>query len=169
MHVGLVVRHPWLCLLAPGTIESHKILDALRVRSGMSERMYQDFGSFWTFYVSQHMRASNRALHWVGTTLGFVALAFVFVQLATFPMNLLWIPAGFAMGYAFAWIGHFGIEKNRPATFIYPLWSLFGDWKMWALMTTRRMGREVARVQALLDDGWTETPSGLVAPAAQAA
>lgn len=130
----------------------------------MAKRLYQDFGSFWTFYVSQHMSRTNRVLHWIGSTLGLVALAMVFVMLASFPMNLLWVPAGFVAGYGFAWVGHFVVEKNRPATFTYPLWSFMGDWKMWAYMMTGRMGKEVAKVQTLLDDGWTETPDGLVAP-----
>ena len=51
------------------------------------------------------------------------------------------------VGYGFAWIGHFAIEKNRPATFQYPLWSLIADWKMWAMMLVGRMSTEVERAK----------------------
>jgi hypothetical protein len=43
-------------------------------------------------------------------------------------------------GYAWAWIGHFLIEKNRPATFTYPLYSFLGDWKMWFEILVMRRG-----------------------------
>ncbi|WVQ93518.1 hypothetical protein IAU59_000592 [Kwoniella sp. CBS 9459] len=44
---------------------------------------------------------------------------------------LTWIAGGVVGAYAFAWISHFFVEKNRPATFTYPVWSLRGDLKMW--------------------------------------
>ena len=50
-----------------------------------------------------------------------------------------WILAGVVWAYAFAWIGHFKIEHNRPATFTYPLWSLLGDFKMMAMMATGKL------------------------------
>jgi len=99
-----------------------------------------DFESFWPFYVSQHRRPGTRALHFIGTTLA-LTLA-VTAAAAGRPYLFLW--AVFS-GYFFAWIGHFFIEKNRPATFQYPLWSLAGDFKMYALMWRGRMGEEVER------------------------
>jgi hypothetical protein len=42
-------------------------------------------------------------------------------------------------GYAFAWVGHFFFEHNRPATFKYPLWSFMGDWRMWSDMLRGRV------------------------------
>ncbi len=51
------------------------------------------------------------------------------------------------IGYGFAWGSHLGIEHNRPATFKYPLWSFAADWKMWFLMATGHMQREIDRVR----------------------
>jgi len=120
----------------------------------VAERYHRDFTSFWDFYVSQHMKPGTRNLHWIGSTLGLVCLFMLFWMTAIFPLNLLWIPAGFILGYGFAWVSHFFIEKNKPATFLYPAWSFAGDWKMWWLMTTGRMDAHVARVKDKMDDGW---------------
>jgi hypothetical protein len=101
---------------------------------------YQDF---WPFYVSQHMRPLNRALHFVGTTL---VLACLVAGALVSPLALLLTPVA---GYGFAWIGHFFVEKNRPATFRYPLWSLRGDFRMYRLMLLGRMRPEVERAAKL--------------------
>lgn len=130
----------------------------------MGERYYEDFDAFWDFYVSQHMRLATRVLHWVGSTLGLVALALIFVGPWAFPASLGWVPIGLAVGYGFAWVSHFFIEHNKPATFLYPLWSFMGDWKMWGLMTTGQMHKHVARVQAQLDDGWQALEDRLAPP-----
>jgi hypothetical protein len=53
-------------------------------------------------------------------------------------------------GYAFAWFAHFVVEKNRPATFQYPLWSFMGDYKMIAMMLTGRIGRELEKAERKL-------------------
>jgi hypothetical protein len=97
------------------------------------------FEEFWPFYVSQHSRASTRALHFAGTTMVLGSLA-AGVLVAP-PYALL----AFVLGYGPAWIGHFFFEKNRPATFTYPLWSLRGDLRMYGLMLTGRMAPEVDR------------------------
>ena len=92
---------------------------------GGSTAAYRSFGEFYPFYLSQHANRSCRRLHFVGTTLGLAALLHAFSTL-----NFWWLAAGIAAGYAFAWAGHFFFEKNRPATFTYPLYSLMGDWQM---------------------------------------
>src|SRR4029079_4347481 len=101
------------------------------------------FQEFWPFYVSQHSRASTRALHFAGTTmvLGSLAAAAVVAPWAA-------VAAPF-VGYGPAWIGHFFFEKNRPATFTYPLWSLRGDFRMYRLMPTRGIGPALDRALAL--------------------
>lgn len=102
------------------------------------------FEEFWPYYVREHSTAGCRALHFIGSALGIVCLA------ATFITGNLWlIPLGLVLGYGFAWIGHFFIEHNKPATFQYPLWSFHADWKMWGLMLTGRMRREVERATRL--------------------
>jgi hypothetical protein len=97
------------------------------------------FQEFWPFYVSQHSRSSTRALHFAGTTMVLGSLA---AGLLVAPWCALLAPV---VGYGPAWIGHFFFEKNRPATFTYPLWSLRGDFRMYVLILTGRMGPEVDR------------------------
>lgn len=108
----------------------------------MAEPRYQTFAEFWPYYVREHSVPACRALHFIGSTLALVALT-----LGIF-LNPWWFAAAPLIGYGFAWVGHFAIEKNRPATFKYPLWSLAADWKMWAITLTGRMGAEVAKAQA---------------------
>jgi hypothetical protein len=101
----------------------------------MSEQRYQSFNEFWPFYVSEHSRPATRVLHLIGTTAGIALLVYL---IAT---GRWWLfPLAFVPGYGFAWLGHFLVEKNRPATFKYPLWSFIGDYKMIGLMLTGRMG-----------------------------
>ena len=98
------------------------------------------FADFWPYYLREHSRPATRALHYVGTSL-VVALA-VYALVTARWLLFLAIPVA---GYFFAWVGHFGIEKNRPATFTYPLWSLGADFRMWWLWLTRRLDRELER------------------------
>ena len=97
------------------------------------------FEEFWPFYVAQHSRPSTRALHFLGTTMVLLALA------AGTLVSPWWFAAAPVLGYGPAWIGHFFCERNRPATFTYPLWSLRGDVRMYRLMLTGRMAPEVDR------------------------
>lgn len=106
----------------------------------MADR-YQSFEEFWPYYVSEHTNPRCRALHYIGTT-----NVFVFAALAAVlgrPLLLLAIPVA---AYGCAWAGHFFIEKNRPATFTYPLWSLLADFKMYGFFLTGRMKDEVDKV-----------------------
>lgn len=99
------------------------------------------FEDFWPYYVREHRLASNRYMHFIGSTLVLVLLGAAawfgqWVVLFLLPI----------VGYGFAWTGHFFIERNRPATFRYPLWSLAADWKMWAYMLAGKMNAEVERI-----------------------
>ena len=112
----------------------------------MATKQLKSFREFWPFYVSQHMDATCRRLHFVGTTgvIGCVAAA------PFFPPALASAPV---VGYGFAWLGHFKFEHNVPATFTYPLWSLAADFVMYKKMLTGEMDEELARVQELIDSG----------------
>ncbi|MEP3244492.1 MAG: DUF962 domain-containing protein [Sneathiella sp.] len=92
----------------------------------MSEgKRYGSFAEFYPFYLSEHSDVICRRLHFVGSSLVLLTLAGIFVN---GNWVMLWtLPV---IGYGFAWIGHFFFEKNRPATFKYPLYSLWGDWVM---------------------------------------
>ena len=94
-----------------------------------------DFQSFFPYYLRAHAHPMCRALHYIGTTL---VIALAVYAVATGQLVYLWgLPV---VGYFFAWVGHFFIEKNKPATFTYPLWSLVGDFKMYFLFVTGRIG-----------------------------
>jgi len=87
---------------------------------------YGSFEAFYPYYIHEHSNRTCRRIHVVGSTL--VIAVFVGFLLTMDPWWLLAMPV---VGYGAAWIGHFFFEKNRPATFTYPLWSLMGDWRMW--------------------------------------
>ncbi|WP_076408138.1 DUF962 domain-containing protein [Shewanella sp. UCD-KL12] len=96
----------------------------------MSEKnscRYPSFKAFYPFYLSQHSDRKCRALHYIGS-LSVLALFAFSVSFGLYQLLLL-LPL---VGYGFAWIGHFVFEKNRPATFQYPLYSFFADWVMLA-------------------------------------
>jgi hypothetical protein len=106
----------------------------------MSANRITNFEEFWLFYVREHSNALNRRLHFIGSSGGLVCLC---AALAT--LNWLFLPLGLVIGYGFAWVGHFFVERNKPASFNYPLWSFRADWKMWALMLAGKMNPEVQR------------------------
>ena len=108
----------------------------------MAERKYKTYEEFWPYYVGEHSNATCRNLHFVGTSLAILNLVLAIVTLN--PWHLL---GAVISGYFFAWLGHFVFEKNRPATFTYPLWSLRGDFRMYFLMLTGRMSAEIARLR----------------------
>jgi hypothetical protein len=88
----------------------------------MADSDYQSLKEFYPFYLTEHSNATSRKLHFIGTTLVFLILFWaLFTQtwwgLAPIPF----------VGYGFAWVGHFFFEKNKPATFQYPGYSLASD------------------------------------------
>jgi len=100
----------------------------------MAERRFRSFSEFWPHYLREHSRPATRLLHYIGSLAGIA----VIVALIAFGKWYLF-PVVFVPGYTMAWIGHFFVEENRPATFTYPLWSFIGDWKMLAMMLTGKL------------------------------
>ncbi|EIM03072.1 hypothetical protein RHOFW104T7_17015 [Rhodanobacter thiooxydans] len=90
---------------------------------------YTSFAEFYPFYLSEHRDRRCRRMHFIGSTL---VVAVVVLALASGQLRWLWLAP--VAGYGFAWVGHFGFEKNRPATFRHPLYSLMGDWAMYGQM-----------------------------------
>jgi len=101
------------------------------------------YAEFWDFYVAEHAQPLTRYLHFIGTTLGLVLLAWI-IQTGSW----LYFPLCLVIGYAFAWSAHFFVEHNKPATFKYPLWSFISDYKMVFYMLIGRMDAEIERVAA---------------------
>ncbi len=87
---------------------------------------YASFREFYPFYLSEHADRRSRRMHFAGTTLILLLMAIAFVG-----GNWSWLWLIPVAGYGFAWIGHFVFEKNRPATFKHPFYSLLGDWVMY--------------------------------------
>ena len=101
---------------------------------------FKTFEEFWPFYLQEHSKPATRLMHFIGTTLALLLLIGSVVLLK--PVLIL---AGLFVGYLFAWLSHFFIEKNRPATFKYPLWSFIGDWKMWFLTLTGQLNSHLKK------------------------
>ena len=91
----------------------------------MSNTKFTSFKDFYPYYLSEHKLRINKILHAVGSL---IALSFLIYVLYTEKYKI--APISFVFGYTFAWIGHFFFEKNKPATFKYPLYSFIGDWVM---------------------------------------
>lgn len=108
---------------------------------------FRTYEEFWPFYVAQHSKPGTRALHFAGTTF---VLSSLFAGAVLAPAWALLAPV---VGYGPAWIGHFFVERNRPATFTHPWWSLRGDFRMFRLMLLGRMRPEVERAVALYPQG----------------
>jgi hypothetical protein len=109
----------------------------------MAEHEIKSFEEFWPFYVAEHSQPKTRALHFAGTA---AALACIGALAAKGKWK--WLPVALVPGYAAAWAAHFLVEKNRPATFKYPLWSFMADQKMFALMLSQRMEEEIERIKS---------------------
>lgn len=103
-------------------------------------RAYRTYRDFWPYYLGEHRLRGTRRLHFLGT-----ALALLLLAAAAFLADWRLIPVAIVAGYAFAWTGHAFIERNRPATFTYPLWSLISDFRMFGLWLAGRLDAELRR------------------------
>ena len=87
---------------------------------------FTSFGDFYPYYLNEHADRTCRRLHFIGTSL---VLVIVLTAMLSQHYALLWaMPVA---GYGFAWVGHYVFEKNRPATFKHPFYSLLGDFVMY--------------------------------------
>jgi hypothetical protein len=93
--------------------------------SAESAHRFQSFAEFYPYYLQEHSNDTCRRLHYVGSLLVLYILGY-----ALLTQQWLWLLALPLAGYGFAWVGHFAFEKNKPATFKYPLYSFMGDWVM---------------------------------------
>ena len=103
------------------------------------EKKYTTFNSFYPYYLTEHSDTTNRMLHFFGT-----ALLIAFIIAGAITGNAWLFVAVPFVGYGFAWVGHFFIEKNRPATFTYPLYSLASDFVMFWHMITGQINKKLA-------------------------
>ena len=98
------------------------------------------FAEFWPVYVRAHSRPATRVVHLVGTLGGWMLVGAAIAE-----RRWWWIVVAIAVAYGLAWVSHFFVEHNMPATFDHPLWSWWADQRMMFLMVTGQMGREVRR------------------------
>ncbi len=111
----------------------------------MTPKDLSDFAAFWPYYLAEHQLPACRALHYLGTA---AASAGLILLVAGGYWAWLWLVL--LLGYGPAWIAHFFIEHNRPATFTYPLWSLAADYRMFACWLSGRLPAELERCRAQL-------------------
>jgi hypothetical protein len=100
----------------------------------LKEERYKNFGDFYPFYLSEHSNRISRRLHFTGTSM---ALGLLVAAAVTQTWWL--VPLAFVQGYAFAWVGHYFFERNKPATFKYPGFSFMGDWRLWWEILTGKL------------------------------
>jgi hypothetical protein len=100
----------------------------------------KSYAEFWPYYLGEHRRPATRAIHLAGTGLGLVLFLIGLISL-----DWRWLLAALIVGYGLAWIGHAAIERNRPATFEHPLWSLKSDLRMLGLFLRGRLAGELRR------------------------
>nr|MBV6629444.1 DUF962 domain-containing protein [Oceanococcus sp. HetDA_MAG_MS8] len=97
-------------------------------------QQFASFADFYPYYLAEHSNRTCRRLHFVGSTIGLAMMVFALIS------GQLWlILLALVQGYAWAWVGHFFFEHNKPATFKYPWMSFKGDWVMWKDILTGKI------------------------------
>ncbi len=102
--------------------------------STVTTKQYSSFSEFYPFYLSEHSDINCRRMHFAGS-----AVVLVVLVAAVVLQRWWWLLLLPVIGYGFAWVGHFVFEKNRPATFQYPMYSFMGDWVMFKDMITGKI------------------------------
>jgi hypothetical protein len=98
------------------------------------------YAEFWPYYLREHSNVNCRRLHFIGTSLALLSLFTAFIFMLPWLILL-----ALVAGYGPAWIAHFFIEKNRPATFTYPFWSLYSDFRMYFYWLTGKLTGELKK------------------------
>lgn len=109
------------------------------------EPRFSRFSEFWSHYLTEHSRPLTRCFHFLGTALLFPVLILAMTS------SVYYLALAPVVGYGFAWVSHLFIERNRPTTFRYPLWSLLADFRMFGLIITGKMHKELNRAHCLQD------------------
>lgn len=110
----------------------------------MSQTSFTSFDAFYPYYLSEHAHPVNRRLHITGTL-----SLFPLLLLILFLQQWIWLLAIPVLGYGFAWAGHFFVERNKPATFRYPLWSLRADFVMCRQFLSGQLHQSLAHSRQL--------------------
>jgi len=111
----------------------------------MAEKKYKSFWAFYPYYLTEHQKTMTQATHFIGTAL---IIGILIYAIVTQSWNWLWaIPLA---GYGFAWVGHFFFEKNRPATFTYPLYSLGSDFVMFYHIITFQLPKKMEEAKKII-------------------
>lgn len=105
-----------------------------------AEAKIESYAEFWPHYLREHSAPATRAIHFFGTGLSTLAILALILT-----GNLWFIAVALIGGYGPAWVGHFFIEKNRPATLAYPLWSLISDYRMSWVWLIGHLPEELAK------------------------
>ncbi|HEY6121030.1 MAG TPA: DUF962 domain-containing protein [Pyrinomonadaceae bacterium] len=113
----------------------------------MPPKAFKSFEEFWPYYLAEHSMPATRTVHAIGTTAGMACLITLIAK-----RKWKWLPLALVPGYGAAWLSHFLIEQNKPATFDYPLWSFMGDYKMLGLMLSGQIETEIARLKDIETD-----------------
>jgi len=142
MTIRLSTPPPAFAHLPRLTGEEKVILVQADARLVAMAARFQTYAEFWPFYLREHAKPSTRAIHYLGT-IG--SAAFLVWALAT--QNWWWLLAVPFFGYGPAWFSHFFVEKNKPATFEAPFWSLISDYRMCGLFLSGRLGDELMKHQ----------------------
>ncbi|APG62575.1 hypothetical protein LPB140_07020 [Sphingorhabdus lutea] len=107
------------------------------------QKRFSNFSEFYPYYLQEHSKPACRYFHYIGTFLSIMAFIFGLI------FHPYWFLAMPLSGYSFAWFSHAFIEKNKPATFTYPLWSLIGDYKMFLSWLSGSIDQQIANANLL--------------------